>query len=100
MAEFTETGSISAAGATCAPVRLAGAYNLTISGAFAASAVWERSFDGGTTWYPLTYPDGTPLILSGPCSLAFEESRMAVIGRMRSLSWTAGEMNWRVSRGV
>ena len=100
MTTHSETGAISAAGAISVPFRLHGPFNLTVTGTFAASAVFERSYDGGGSWYPFTYPDGAPLVLTGPCTMAFEESRMSVLGRVRALDYVSGELKWRVSRGM
>lgn len=93
-----ETGAISAAGAISAPFRLHGPFNLTVTGVFAASAVLERSFDGGQTWFPMTYPDGSQVIITSPCSLSLEASRMTVLGRIRCLAYASGELAWRLSR--
>jgi hypothetical protein len=72
--------------------------NVTISGTFSASAVLERSFDGGTVWYPVTYPDGTGIsftaAFSGP---AWEESESRVLYRL-NCTWVSGTMAYRVSQ--
>lgn len=93
-----ERGGISAAGATGSPVSIQGTFNLTVSGSFVATAVCERSYDGGASWAPLAYPDGSPIVIGGPLSLAFEEPQRNVLYRMRALTWTAGELAWRFSR--
>ena len=89
---FTATG-----GGQATPVRRGG-LNLSLSGTFVATLVLERSFDGGTTWLPCTYIDGTALSWTAPISTGFEEAENGVQFRFNCTSYTSGTISYRISQ--
>lgn len=98
MADFRATGGISAAGAIGAGVMVSGPWNLAVTGTFDATASLEKSMDGGATWNAMAFPDGAPLVIGAPLTLAFDAARLPALVRLRALSWVSGEMCWRISR--
>ncbi|CAH2606421.1 conserved protein of unknown function (plasmid) [Rhodovastum atsumiense] len=93
------TGTFTAAGAADKSVACSGRFNVSIWGTFVATVVIERSFDGGSTFLPLsTDAYGTAVALTVPCSLVIDEPEAGVIYRLRCTSWTSGSVNWRISQ--
>lgn len=79
-------------------VLMLGAFNISIWGTFVATIEFERSFDGGTTWIPVCFPDGTPIRFFAPKSGAWAEIEAGVYYRVRCSAYTSGAANWRISR--
>ena len=93
-----QTGNITAVGVVGPSIRVTGAFNFAVTGAFDAAAVLERSYDGGTTYTPVQYPDGTAWAITQPVSARFHEYAAVALYRVRCTSYTAGEMVWRLSQ--
>ncbi len=91
------TGTFEAAG-NGQPVMIKGKFNIALWGTFTATVVPERSFDGGTTFMPLTFSDGVPVGFTAPTSATWSEPEAGVIYRLHCLDHTAGTVNWRVSQ--
>jgi hypothetical protein len=89
---FTATGNGEAV-----PVARRGDLNISLSGTFVATVVPQRSFDGGTTWLPLTYVDGTAISWTAPMSTPLPCSELGAQWRL-ACTWTSGTVNWRISQ--
>lgn len=72
-------------------------FNISIKGTFSATIALERSFDGGTTWWPVTYPDGTAITYTGAVSTNWEESEDEVFYRLKC-TYTSGTVTFRLSQ--
>lgn len=74
------------------------AFNLSLWGTFVASVQLERSFDGGTTWLPLT-ANGTQIYkFTAPCSEGGDETEAGVLYRLNCTAYTSGTVNYRLSQ--
>lgn len=93
------TGSFSATGPSVAFSPIASrAFNVSLWGTFSATIQLERSFDGGTTWLPITAA-GTQLYLwTAPASEVAEEYEYGVQYRVRCTFYTSGTVNYRISQ--
>jgi hypothetical protein len=89
---FTATGNGAAV-----PVARRGDLNVSLWGTFVATVTPQRSFDGGTTWLPLTYIDGSAISWTAPVSTALPEPEAGVQYRL-ACTWTSGTVSWRVSQ--
>lgn len=89
-------GTLTAAGpGERASVR--GGFNVSARGPFVATVLLERSFDGGSTWEPLTAL-GTLISFTGPFSEVFEEPEDDVRYRLNCTSYTSGPIIYRISQ--
>jgi len=71
--------------------------NVTLSGTFVANEVLQRSFDGGTTWFPITI-GGQSILYNTPVSeLAWSEPESGVQIRL-ACTWTSGTVTYRISQ--
>ena len=76
-----------------------GSFNLSLWGTFSATVALERSFDGGTTFLPLSVDAyGTAIALTAPCSLVVDEPEAGVLYRVRASAYTSGTVSWRLSK--
>jgi len=89
---FTATGN----GASV-PLARRGDLNFSLSGTFVATIVPQRSFDGGSTWLPLTYVDGSAISWTAPMSTPIPASELGVLWRL-ACTWTSGTVTWRISQ--
>lgn len=92
------TGSFTASGRS-APftARAARGINVTLAGTFGATVSLQRSFDGGTTWSPLTVAGSAWASFTGPVSeIAWEDPEDAVLYSLLC-AWTSGTVNYRLS---
>lgn len=90
---FTATG-------TSAAIGLSGDFNFSLSGTFQASIVLEKSFDGGTTWIPVSL-DGTGLpvsLVSQGASIVTQEIEAGMLYRVNCSSYASGSAFWRISQ--
>lgn len=87
---FTASGSSIACGAE-------GDFNVSLSGTFAATVVPERSFDGGNTWLPVTYIDGSAISWTAPMSAVLYEPEKGTLTRL-TCTWTSGTVTYRISQ--
>jgi hypothetical protein len=91
---FTATG-----GGAAVPVVRRGDLNISLWGTFTATVTIERSYDGGSTWLPLTYLDGVALSWTAPMSTAFTVSDAGASYRFNCTAYTpSGTVNWRISQ--
>lgn len=92
-ATFTATG----VSASFAPVSRRG-FNVSLWGTFVGAVRLERSFDGGTTWLPLTAAGIALYAWTAPASEIAEEPETGVIYRLSCTAFTSGTINYRVSQ--
>lgn len=90
---FTASGN----GASVPVVRRASDMNVSLSGTFVATIVPQRSFDGGTTWLPLTYVDGSAISWTAPMSTPIPAPELGTLWRL-ACTWTSGTVTWRLSQ--
>lgn len=90
---FTATG----ASASFAPISRRG-FNVSLWGTFVGTARLERSFDGGTTWLPLTAAGIALYTWTAPASEIAEEPETGVLYRLACTAYTSGTINYRVSQ--
>ena len=72
-------------------------YNVSIWGTFAATIAVSRSFDGGTTWCPLTSSGSATASFTAPCSEIIDEVEQGVLHRL-SCTYTSGTANYKISQ--
>jgi hypothetical protein len=90
---FTATGQSSA----LTPVAGRG-FNISLWGTFVATVRLERSFDGGTTWLPIT-ANGTGLMnFTAACSEQWSDDEVGVQYRLNCTAYTSGTVNYRISQ--
>ena len=74
-----------------------GYFNISVWGTFSATIVVNRSFDGGTTWIPVSYPlIATAVSLTAPASITLFEVEKAVLYQL-ACTYTSGTANYRMS---
>jgi hypothetical protein len=87
-----------AVAAQSAAILLRGAWNLAIWGTFTGLSLrFERSFDGGTTWLPLTN-SGVSIVYTGAASEVYEAPEDGVLYRVNVLAIASGTVNVRLSQ--
>jgi hypothetical protein len=93
-------GALTAAtnGDTFMPAGAGRGFNVSVWGTFVGSVRPCRSFDGGTTWLPLTYADGTIISWTVPATMSFVEHERGVLYRVNCTAFTSGTINWRLSQ--
>jgi hypothetical protein len=93
------TGTFTATGTgTAVPVARRGDFNISLWGTFAGTVTLERSFDGGSTWLPVTYIDGSAISWTAPISTTFAEPEAGVSYHFNCTSYTSGTVSWRISQ--
>jgi hypothetical protein len=76
-----------------------GSFNVSLWGTFVGGAQLERSFDGGTTWLPVSAnTGGTVLGWTVPFSGTWTEVEHTVAYRLNCTAYTSGGLNYRVSQ--
>jgi hypothetical protein len=86
------------AAAASPQMELRGAWNLSIWGTFTGLSLRvERSFDGGTTWLPLTN-SGVIIAYSGAASEVGEAPEDGVLYRINVTAIASGTVNARLSQ--
>jgi hypothetical protein len=76
-----------------------GSFNVSLWGTFSATVQLQRSFDGGTTWLPVSSdPAGDPLQWTVPVSLTWTEVEHTVGYRLACTAYTSGTANYRLSQ--
>ena len=89
---FTATGQSTA-------LTIYGSFNVSIWGTFAATLQLQRTFDGGTTWLPVSADAaGDSLQWSVPFSGTWTEVEKQVGYRLSCTAYTSGTVNYRVSQ--
>lgn len=88
---FTGTGTGTSAKAI-------GQYNIAVWGTFVGTVVLERSFDGGTTWLPVTTFGGAAISFTGAVTTQDQQPEPEVLTRLRCSAYTSGTINTRISQ--
>jgi hypothetical protein len=92
------SGTLTAVGAS-ASKPLHHDFNVSLWGTFAATVQVERSFDGGTTFVPVSKDaSGTTAAFTAPCSIICDEPELGVLYRLNCTAYTSGTVNFRLSR--
>lgn len=93
------SGAFSGAGDSAAAV-FYGSFNVSIWGTFSATAQLQRSFDGGTTWLPLSIDlAGDTLQFTAPYSgFPWAELEHQVLYMLVCTAYTSGTLNYRLSQ--
>ncbi len=73
-------------------------FNVTISGTFSATVQLERSFNGGSTWHPLTAGGVSIYSWTAPASEQFEDDESDVMYRLNCTAYTSGTATYRISQ--
>lgn len=80
------------------PNPVVGVFNVAITGTFSATLQLERSFDGGTTWVPLSGSVvGTTVTFTAPTTFQLQEPERAVFYRVNCTVFVSGPANVRIS---
>lgn len=75
-----------------------GYYNFTIWGVFVGTIELDRSFDGGTTWVPVSLDAlGDKASYTQPISVTGFECENGVVYSVNVTAYTSGTINFRVS---
>lgn len=90
---FSATGQSSAV--TISPIR---AFNVSVWGTFVGTVQLERSFDGGTTWLPITAAGTQIYTWTAPASEIAAEPEANVSYRLNCTAYTSGTINYRISQ--
>jgi len=84
-----------------------GSFMFMLSGTFVGTVVAEVSFDGGTTWIPLTLPwTATAVSLTAPLALVLYlaadvcDGKVPVQVRARCSAYTSGTITWRIAQAT
>jgi hypothetical protein len=97
MGGISSTGTFSATG-VAGSIRVdRGSFNVSLWGTFVATVRVERSFDGGTTWLPITAL-GSAINFTAPCSEIFMEPEVGILYQLDCTSYGTGTVNWRISQ--
>lgn len=92
------TGTLGAA--TSAPsTEFSGYFSVNIWGTFSATAVLEKSYDGGTTWLAAQKDTSTAApSWTAAASVVIYEPESGVLYRIRCSAYTSGTISWRISQ--
>lgn len=92
-------GAFSANGDSAVFTPAAGrAFNVSLWGTFSASVRLVRSFDGGTTFLPLTADGNGLMIFTAPVSEQWSEPETGVSYRLECSGFVSGTVNYRMSQ--
>lgn len=92
------TGTLAATGAGAAKP-FHHDFNVSLWGTFAGTVQVERSFDGGTTFVPVSKDtSGSIATYTAPCSIICAEPELGVLYRVNCTAYTSGTINYRLSR--
>lgn len=90
-------GSATAGNTILAPTN-GSVLNVSIWGTFSATAQLERSFDGGSTWLPVSRDIvGAAAVFTAAFSLQVRETEAGVLYRINCTAYTSGTINYRLS---
>jgi hypothetical protein len=92
-ATFTGTGH----SASFSPLSGRG-FNVSLWGTFVGTVQLERSFDGGTTWLPITAAGTQLYAWTAPASESASDDETGVLYRLNCIAYTSGTVNYRVSQ--
>ena len=93
-------GTFAATGRSAAPhARVRGTYNVSVWGVFSGTVRLERSFDGGTTWIPVSRDSsGNDASFTAPCGITGFEPEDGVLYSMNCTAYVSGTINFRISQ--
>jgi hypothetical protein len=76
-----------------------GYFNVAIWGTFSATTALFKSFDGGTTWIQVTYPNSsnTAVSVTASTSLTLFEPEKGVLYQLNCGTYVSGTQNYRMS---
>lgn len=94
---FTATGQSAAMLVDGVDDHIGTTFNISLWGTFVATVQLERSFDGGTTWLPLTNGATQLYNWTAPASESKTESEVGVLYRLNCTAYTSGTVNYRLS---
>lgn len=100
LATLVVSGTLSATGAGSTILAPTGATVLNVSawGTFSGTVQVERSFDGGTTWLPLSRDVvGSAASFTAPFSLQVRETESGVLYRLNCTAYSSGPISYRLS---
>lgn len=97
-ARVLSAGDLTATGKGTAVVAPATTINVTVSGTFTATWRPVRSFDGGTTYHPVTDVYGVIYSFTSPASFVIEEPERNVWYAVECTAYTSGTITYRLSR--
>lgn len=81
-----------------ASIILRGGFNTALWGTFVGTVDLEQSYDGGTTWLPVSIDGtGTPNSYTGPHNIAWVQPERDVRTRFNCTAFTSGPINYRIS---
>lgn len=94
------TGTLASVTRSAAPFpKIRGAYNFSLWGTFSATARLVRSFDGGTTWIPVSKDSsGADASFTAPCGVTGVEPEDGVIYAVECTTFVSGTINYRISQ--
>lgn len=93
------SGTFVATGQSATFIPIAGrAFNISLWGTFVATVQLERSFDGGTTWLPLTAAGTQLYVWTAPASELAQDDEYGVRYRLNCTAYTSGTVNYRISQ--
>ena len=99
--DLVATGTLTAAKPTGDGVEVSpGPLNITVAGGSITlgGVAAERSFDKGTTWFPVTRVDGSGIVWTGGTSTTITEPEAGVMYRLKATGTVAAAVNWRISQ--
>lgn len=80
------------------PPNFTGYFNIALWGTFSATIRLERSFDGGTTYNPISEDNqGTAASYTAPVNITAYENEPGVLYRWDCTGFTSGTVNYRIS---
>lgn len=93
------TGTFTGTGVSSGYSQIQGrAFNITLSGIFVGTVQLERSFDGGTTYFPLTSNGSATMVFTAPCSEQWIDDEKGVLYRLNCTAYTSGTVTYRISQ--
>ena len=100
---FAATGqsgnAVTTIGTQTAPPVFSGAFNVALWGTFVATVQLEKSFDGGTTWLPVSRDAaGTVASWTAPANIVVTEPELDILYRLNCTAFTSGTVNYRISQ--
>jgi hypothetical protein len=103
LAQTVVIGALTATGpdGSNSPVPFLGPFNIGVWGVFVGTVAIQTSYDGGTTWLPVTNKfTNTALTFTAPAAFQEEEVEPGVLYRMNCTAYTSGTINYRLSEGA
>lgn len=98
LASFVQTVAVTAATTYPFAYPVIGSFNVAITGTFVGTLQFEASFDGGTTWAPISGATvGTTATFTAPTQFVAVEPERGVLWRVNCTAYTSGTANVRLS---